>query len=92
MKKFIALLLVLCMVAGLVACKKPAETPDGTTGSPGRRNQTADQHQRQNQGNDAFHGSFSFQNGFVSIIDGYIESIIAAKIKHHIVQIETAVE
>ena len=33
MKKFIALLLVLCMVAGLVACKKPAEPNDGTTGS-----------------------------------------------------------
>ncbi len=30
MKKLIALLLVLCMAFGLVACKKPAETPDGT--------------------------------------------------------------
>ncbi len=34
MKKIIALLLVLCMVVGMVACKKkPVETPDGTTGS-----------------------------------------------------------
>ena len=34
MKKIVALLLVICMVFGLVACKKkPVETPDGTTGS-----------------------------------------------------------
>lgn len=46
MKKLIALLLVLCMVAGLVACKKkPVETPDGTTGS-----QSANQGGANNQG------------------------------------------
>ena len=49
---------------------------DGTTGSPGRRNQTADQHQSQDQGKNAFHNGFSFHSW-----DGFIIEVPGEKVK-----------
>ena len=49
---------------------------DSPTGSLCRRNQTADQHQRQDQGKNAFHNGFSFHSW-----DGFIIEVPGEKVK-----------